>query len=121
MNNKGQSLFLFVLFLPIIIFALILIFDISYITINNNKLNDIAYQSIKYLVKDKKDKEEVEKIILLNDEEIEIIEITDNSIYLKKKIKPIFGTYMGYKRYELSINLEGYLDNDKLITKEKGS
>lgn len=121
MNNKGQSLFLFVLFLPIIIFALILIFDSAYITINNNRLNNIAYDALKYLVVDKKDKEEVKKIVLLNDENIEIIEITDNSIYLRNNIKPIFGTYMGYKKYELSINLEGYIENEKLITKEKGS
>ncbi len=120
MNNKGQSLFLFVLFLPIIVFTLILIFDSAYITINNNKLNNIARDAVKYLVENKKSKEEVEKIILLNDSDIDIIEITDSSVHLKHNIKPIFGKYMGYKKYELEINLEGYIENGKLITKEKG-
>lgn len=120
MNNKGQSLFLFVLFIPIIILGLILIFDYSYITINKNKLNSIGYSSIKYLVKDNKTTEEVEKIILLNDNNIKIIDITQNTVHLKYNIDPVFGTFINKNKYVLEINLTGYIENDKLIVKEKG-
>ena len=120
MNNKGQVLVLFVMFIPIVIFALILIFDSAYITIHNNRLNNIASDAVKYLVIDKKSPEEIKKVIKLNDNDIEILEITNDSVYLKHNIEPIFGTFMGYDRYELEINLYGYIKNDKLITEEKG-
>ncbi len=121
MNKKGQVLVLFVLFIPIIIFTLILVFDSAYITINNNRLNNIAKDSVKYLVVDKKPSVEIEKFIKANDENIEIVEITDDTVYLKHSLDPIFGRFMGYDRYELEIRLHGYIENNKLITiEEKG-
>ena len=54
MNNKGQTLVLFVVLLPVILILLAFVFDTAYMSMESNRLNDIAKTSVKYIVKDNK-------------------------------------------------------------------
>jgi len=121
MNNKGQTLVLFVVLLPVILILLAFVFDTAYMSMESNRLNDIAKTSVKYIVKDNKDINEVKTIIKKNDNDIKIEKITTNSVYLKKEIKPIFGQIIGFKKYKLETNIYGVLEGNKLIIKEKGN
>ncbi len=48
MNNKGQTLVLFVLMLPIIIFIMLLVIDVSNMVITKQELNNINKMVLNY-------------------------------------------------------------------------
>lgn len=114
MNNKGQSLVLFVLLIPVLIMIFALIFDSSLIILENNKLKNLAKTSITYMMKDNKTIEEVKEYIKKNDDTIEIIAITNSSIYLKKQKEGYFGKVIGYENYEFEIKYKGIYKKNKL-------
>lgn len=122
MNNKGQSLVLFIMLLPIVIMAFALIFDSAIIIMENNKLKSVAKEGITYLIKDDKSEKVVEDIIKKNEKELIKLEISkDNgTIHIVKHITSYFGKIIGYDYYELEVNLYGYISNGKLIIEEKG-
>ena len=119
MNNKGQSLIMFVMLLPIILMLFAYIFDSAYIVSENNKLNEIAEKSLDYLNNDK-DIEKVKNYIYKNNKNINIVEINNNYIHLKNDIKPIFGQYVGYDYYYLEAEFVASFDNGVLRIEEKG-
>ncbi len=119
MNNKGQSLVLFVIILPIVLLAVILSVDLVRIQIEKNKLSSITDQSIKYLVKEKKSQEEVKNFINENDKDIKIIKITNNEIYIKKSLKTITNTNL--KINNIKIHKTGTLKENKLLINEMGN
>ena len=43
LNNKGQSLILFVLMLPVLLFVMILVIDMGNLMVEKQKLNNINY------------------------------------------------------------------------------
>lgn len=119
MNNKGQSLVVFVILLPVFLIIVAFSVDLGYIAIEKNKLNDINKSAIKYLVKDNKDRESIRKIINRNDKHIEIMQFTLNRIVLTKEINSIFGGIVNLDTYTITSDLVGKMDNNKLII-EKG-
>lgn len=119
MNNKGQSLVVFVILLPVFLILIAFSIDIGYMIIEKNKLNDINKTSIKYLVKDKQDEQVVKDIIRRNDKKIHIEKMTHNEIILSKKVNSIFGGIVNLKTYKISSNLSGKMIDNKLII-EKG-
>lgn len=120
MNNKGQTLVLFVVLIPFIMMLFAFVFDSAYISRKNTELEGIANSSLISIIKDNKSSEDVIKVIKENDKNIEIISIDNNSIHLMNKIDPIFGKIIGYDKYNLEVNLSGKLINGKLIIEEKG-
>ena len=121
MNNKGQTLVVFVVLLPVVLILFAYVFDTCYITMENKRLNDIASSSVKYLVVDNKSVSDVESIIYKNDLDIEVVSILDNNVHLKKDIEPIFGRIIGFNKYYLETNIIGTLVNGKLVLEEKGN
>ena len=63
MNDKGQSLVLFVFLIPLFIAIFAYVFDTCYIKINNNKLDNLSALAMNYVLKDK-NKIEIEQLIL---------------------------------------------------------
>lgn len=121
MNNKGQTLVLFVCLLPLLVALLAFIFDSAYIIKENNKLNNIATLAMSYSLEKGKTKEEIKQFILKNDNNIEIKSITNDNVHLINNIKPIFGKFVGYKEYSLETNLKGSINSEgKLIITEEG-
>ena len=106
MNNKGQSLVLFVIILPIIILLFIYLFDLANLTGEKIKLDNIAKQSITYLKEDK-DILKVQNYIIKNDKEIKIININETEVHLEKEVPSIFGKNIGFKSYKIEIHKKG--------------
>lgn|SRR5574344_2726624 len=122
MNNKGQTLVFFVALLPLVFILFAFIFDTALISIENNRIKDEASSAIKYLVSDNKNIIDVRGVIISNDKDINIVSITSNSVHLKKSIDPLFGKVVGYDKYNIEVDMSGYIDsNNKLIIKEKGN
>ena len=120
MNNKGQTLVLFVALLPFIFMLFVLIFDLAFLSSEKTKLDSIASSSLQSIVMQKKDIDLVKDNIKKNDSNIKINEINNNSICLSKKIKPIFGGILGYDIFNIKTCLKGNVENNKLIVEKKG-
>ncbi len=120
MNNKGQTLVLFVALIPVMLILFAFIFDSSYIARKNSELEGIAKSSLRNVMENNNSWNEIKKVIKKNDKNIEIIEMTDNEIHLTNKIEPIFGKIIGFDKYSLEIDLVGTYQNGKLLIEEKG-
>ena len=119
MNNKGQSLVLFVFLIPVFIAIFAYIFDTCYIKINDNKLDNLTSIAMNYVLMDK-DKIEIEQLILDNDADVKIINITNSEVHLKKEVDSIFGSIIGIKKYNLDSVYTGYVDSNNKIRIKKG-
>lgn len=106
LNNKGQSLVMFICLLPILLLIVLAIVDVSRMVIEKNKLNNINYIAIWYYSNHKEDDDVTERIISLvkrNDEDIINVRINKdkNTIYLDKKIDSTMGKIIGISEYEI--------------------
>lgn len=106
LNNKGQSLVMFICLLPILLLIVLAIVDVSRMVIEKNKLNNINNIAIWYYSNHKEDDDVTERIISLvkrNDENIINVRINKdkNTIYLDKKIDSTMGKIIGISEYEI--------------------
>lgn len=99
MNNKGQTLALFVVLIPVFLFIFCYVFDAGMIMIENKKIENLSISANKYL-KEGKDIDTIKEIIKNNDNEIEVT-IKFNEIKLKKELKSTFGKIVGYESYTI--------------------
>lgn len=111
-NNKGQSLVMFVLLLPIMILIMFMVIDIGKMILLRNELDNINYLAIDYGL-DNLDNDNIEDIlkdvvyknrnsidsnsILIDDEKIKIVlEDKVNLIILKNSNIRVKSSYVGY-------------------------
>ena len=115
LNNKGQSLVLFVIILPILLLILILVLDIGKAISLNKELNNINEIAMNYGL-DNLNKESLEdelyKLIKLNKNDIDNVEISiDNEkIYIKmdEKIDGIFTNFIDIPIFNINLSYVGY-------------
>ena len=87
LNNKGQSLVLFVVLLPILLFVIVLVVDVGSIMTSKQDLNNINYMMVDYGL-DNMGKENIESeitnYILLNTNKLDEIDVRviDNEVYI---------------------------------------
>ena len=120
LNNKGQSLILFVLMLPVLLFLMILVIDMGNLMVEKQKLNNINYIMIDYGLSNltKEDLEEyIYNYLKLNDEKIDKIKVskTDNdiTINLGKKESSMLGHILNLKEVEIISSYKGSIIDDK--------
>lgn len=118
MNNKGQTLVLFVLILPIIIFIMLLVIDVSNMFITKQELNNINKIVLNYGLDiieeeniDSKLEELINKNISVNEHTVKI-ESGTIEINLKKNIQ---GIVTKKKIYEVKSTYKGYIEEDKKV------
>ena len=118
LNNKGQTLVLFVLILPIIIFIMLLVIDVSNMFITKQELNNINKIVLNYGLDiieeeniDSKLEELINKNISVNEHTVKI-ENGTIEINLKKNIQ---GIVTKKKIYEVKSTYKGYIEEDKKV------
>jgi hypothetical protein len=125
LNNKGQSLVMFILIIPILMLILAMVVDIGNLVDTKMSLNNINKLVISCGL-DNMDSNDLEEklveLIKVNNSDIENIEldIQDNKIYiiLSYYYESFFGKIVGSKGYEVISKYEGYIeDNQKVIKK----
>ena len=122
LNNKGQSLILFVLMLPVLLFVMILVIDMGNLMVEKQKLNNINYIMIDYGLSNLT-KEDLEKYIYnylkLNKKKIDKIKVskTDNdiTINLGKKESSMLGHILNLKEVEIISSYKGSIIDDKKV------
>lgn len=122
-SNKGQSLVLFVVFVPLIIMLGTYVVDMSYARYNENKIDSINKEVVKYGLKhiDEDPKDNMIKLIYQNDSDIDNYKIDidlekrEVKVQIEKSSKGIFGSIIGKAVYREKSNYIGYIKDDKQI------
>ncbi len=125
MNNKGQTLVIFLILIPIIIVILALVIDLGLVQSTKTKMLKVTEMIIEDVIdKEGYDKEElVKRLYKENKIKYTSLKVTfdDNklSINIIKNIEGLFGKFISLNNYKIEISLTGYRQNDKIII-EKG-
>ncbi len=100
LNKKGQSLILFIIFLPILLMAFALIIDVG-------MMYHAKIKGESLLKSAKKDNVDIKDYFKINNIEILNLENTNENnnkcTTINYKIDSIFGNLIGYKEYEIKI------------------
>lgn len=126
LNNKGQSLVLFILIIPIILLILVLIYDVAGAIYEKNRLSNTGYLSTVYALDniDNVDENDVIEYILKNSDNLNnisvIIEDGKVDIELGKNIKGFFGKSFNFDLVEIKTKYSGTIvDEEKNIERIK--
>lgn len=120
LNNKGQSLVMFVVLIPLLLLILAMVVDIGNLVNTKIEVNSVNKLAVSYgmdnIDKDNLDNE-LKDIVNKNYKDIDSIkiDIKDKKINMNIKCysKSIFGNIIGTKGYLIESNYKGYMDNDK--------
>lgn len=121
-NEKGQTLVVFVLLLPLIVLLLSFLVDATNTLYETKKLDELNRTVLSYLLDNKEVKvENVKELLLKNDQNVILLTFEETPklhLVLKKEVKSIFLKVIGIKKYDITSNLYGYLiNNEKRIEK----
>lgn len=126
LNNKGQTLVMFIILLPILLMVFAIIIDLGLLGIEKRKIENEVKSTITYGLKNKEEKDLeiklknllVKNIDYLEDKNISI-KIMNNyiSITVNKKYKPVFNIIKN--NYDITVTYKGNISNNKIsIIKE---
>ena len=124
LNNKGQTLTLFVIFVPVIIMIGIVMTDISYAKYQERKLDNINKEVVKYGLKhiNEDPYEEMVNLIYKNDSDVDSydISIDENKIRveLKRSSSSFFGKIIGKDIFNEQSIFNGTIEEDKISIKK---
>ena len=121
-NNKGQSLILFVIVLPVLLLILVLVIDIGRVIFLKQELNNINEivldYGVDYLNNDvsiSSIENKLIEIIELNKNDIDMIDvkIENDKIYieLSEKIEGIISPILDISVFDIKSYYVGYMDN----------
>ena len=128
LNNKGQSLVLFVIVLPILLLIVILVIDIGKALVLKQELKNISNIVLDYGL-DNLYKEEIKfelvNLVELNNNEIDNVNINidDSKIYieLSEDVKGTFSGIIDISVFNVETSYVGYIkDNNKVIERISG-
>lgn len=120
LNNKGQSLILFVIILPILMLILVLVIDVGKVILLKQELLNISEMVLDYGL-DKIEEEEIENelidLIKVNKDDIDKIDlyIEDEKIYieLEDKSEGIFSGFVDISIFNIKTGYVGYIENEE--------
>ena len=106
MNKHGQSLIIFVLMLPIIVFFIAYFISLSLISLENNRLKEIVKDNIEIVVnKDIRDIEKIEDVIENNNLNATVtINNDDIKITARSNKKIVFNNIFKIKENDIEIS-----------------
>lgn len=122
MNNRGQSLIMFVLILPLIALFIAFFIDSSLSLMEKNKLDGIITSNMEEAINnDIRDEEKIKSAIKKNDDVDVFVSIVSDHLHVivKSKKESVFGKLLNFDYYKLEYN---YCANyqDKKINKKCG-
>lgn len=119
LNNKGQSLVMFVIIFPIFLFIITLIYDVGNAIYEKNRLSNTNYMVVEYALLniDTISEEDIISLINENDSDISdisIMIINDSvDIALEKDIKGVVGKLFGFNLTSVRSVYKGELIDNK--------
>lgn len=117
LNNKGQSLVMFIIIIPIFCLILTLVYDVGSAIYEKNRLSNTSYMVIDYGLDniDTVNESWLIDIVMKNTNNLSYVSviIKDNRIEIKlsKEIKGVIGKLFGFNLVEASSHYEGKIIN----------
>ena len=125
LNNRGQTLVLFVMLLPIMLLVMVLVFDIGKSIVEKQKLDNISFMIVSYGIEHSKDdniEDTLKELVTLNYKDATDVEVLVKddyvSVNLSGKVKGVFGNLVGKSFFEVRSYYIGNI-NDKKIKRVK--
>jgi len=117
-NNKGQTLALFVIILPILLLLLVLVIDVGKMIELKLELNNISKIVLDYgidNIEKENIKDELINLVKLNKDDIDEIDISivNDRIYLELEdnVQGLFSGIINATLFEIETSYVGYIDN----------
>ena len=118
MNNKGQTLVLFVILLPLIFILISFCLDNGNLLLEKTKINNTIKDLVKGEFKNNLDLEELKNLINKNiDVNIDKINMENEILYLT--ISKKYDGIIFKKNYTIKLSYKAYMENDKVIIKKE--
>lgn len=125
LNNRGQTLVLFVMLLPIMLLVMVLVFDIGKSIAEKQKLDNISFMIVSYGIEHSNDdniEATLNELVTLNYKDATDVEVLVKddyvSVSLGGKVKGVFGNLVGKSFFEVRSYYIGNI-NDKKIKRVK--
>lgn len=126
LSNKGQSLAMFIVFIPFFIMMGTFVVDMVYAKYNSNKLNETTKMVLRYGLNHIEEDPYNDMVDLLyqNDTKIDNYEIKIDllekniNITVERASYGFFGSLVGKEIYKEKSNYKGYKKEDKIIIEE---
>lgn len=126
MNNRGQTLALFIILIPVLLLFAAFVIDSGVMVRENTKLNSVTKLIINETIdeiNDPKINDKIKNLYIRNGIPTDkvIIKIKDNKLTISNEYvkTSMFGYIIDNYEYKVKIKLTGYKENDKIII-EKG-
>lgn len=123
MNNRGQTLTIFIILIPVLFMLLGVIIDISYATYEKRNVENNIKYTIRTSFSKNLDEEQTSELIKKNIENIEDYKVYhDNDVlyvYIKTKVNGIFSNLFSNPIKNIEVTYKGVFDGDNIIV-ERG-
>lgn len=126
MNNKGQTLVMFVILLPIFLLIITLVYDFGNALYEKERLDNTNYMVIEYGLDniDNISENDLIDLVMKNTSNLDsiyvLIDDSKITIKLSKNVRGIVGGIFGFKLIEINSNYEGNISqNEKRIERIK--
>ena len=121
LNNKGQTLIMFILLIPLILVIMALVVDTSFVYKEKIKFQSVTKTIMKTTYENKDTTDFNDKTINLYkkngiDTNNIVIKVNSDSIVIKNqtKVKSIFGNIIGIKNYKVKFSYKIYKENESI-------
>lgn len=124
LNNKGQSLVLFIMIIPILLLIMVFVYDMGMLLYEKDRLSNTVNMAIDYALDNKEvSNEEIKELIDRNiNREVEIKIDRDNDsikIEAQEEAKFIFSNLFDFDFTKIVVKYEGKIvDNKKIIERK---
>ena len=120
MNNKGQTLVVFVIILPIILMIFTLIIDLGFLYIEKRNIDNNVYDSVEYYLDNIDDiniKIKVKELLNKNIKNIDDIFINENNEYIEIRVLKTRKSIYSIITNETKIDIvyKGFKEDKKII------
>lgn len=118
LNNRGQSLVLFLIILPIIVAVLAYLVDMTLITYEKNKNYQVTKSLIEISLNEGLDEEEIINLFKKNDVNSSnlVVKLSDQELIVENEyeIDLVFGNIIGIKKYTIKLNIKGIKEENNI-------
>lgn len=118
LDNKGQSLVMFVLIIPILLLVMILVIDVGNVIMNKQELDNVNYLTIEYGLEHLSEfdlENKLANMIVANNLKLNAIDVNvENNrinIILKKSVNGIIAKK--FEIFYIESKYVGYIENEK--------
>lgn len=121
LNNKGQSLVMFILIIPIFLLIMTLVYDVGNAIYEKNKLSNLSYMTIQYGLDNIEsiDENELISLIMKNVDNPKLISVLIENgkieIKLTKDVKGIIGKMFNFDLITVVSEYHGEIINGKKV------